>query len=288
MANKSEVERTYSPLDVIFRRSLGKTGDYSGALFDGDFSLTLEEAQRQKHQYVLESLALSAGDRLIDLGCGWGGLLAYAQAKGIAGIGVSLSSRQVASCLSHGLEAYERDCRTVSPNEFGQFDGDAIRIEHDHLAERARVDEPCLVAVVEMEHDMGVGRTFGPRRREEHLSAHPQVDHRGVTRVERQQQILAASVGGDDHGVGQPVDERLPRRSPNGPLTPDVDTFDASTDEMALQTTANGLDLRQLGHRPIRRQPSERQASVAANCSAAFFDRPVPTPCTSPSTSTLA
>ena len=83
----------------------------------------------------------------------------------------------------------------AEPGEFGQFDGDAIRVEHDHLAERARIDEPCLVAVVEMQHDVGVGRAIGPRRGEEHLSAHPQMDHRGVTRVERQQQVLATSVG---------------------------------------------------------------------------------------------
>ena len=133
MANKSEVERTYSPLDFIFRRSLGKTGDYSGALFDGDFSLTLEEAQRRKHQYVMESLELAAGDRLIDLGCGWGGLLTYMQSKGVAGIGVSLSSRQVASCRTHGVEAYERDCRTVSAEEFGQFDGVASLGAFEHF-----------------------------------------------------------------------------------------------------------------------------------------------------------
>lgn len=122
MAGKSEVEMTYSPLDFIFRRSLGKTGDYSGALFDGDFTLSLEQAQRRKHEYIVESLGLKAGDRMIDLSCGWGPLLRFTGDQGISSIGLTLSSRQVRSCRRQGLEVYERDCRTVDADEFGQFD----------------------------------------------------------------------------------------------------------------------------------------------------------------------
>ena len=73
-----------SPLDYIFRRSLGATGDYSGALFGGDFSLSLTETQRHngENMSVVSALGLGEGDRVIDLGCGWGGLLAYARSRG--------------------------------------------------------------------------------------------------------------------------------------------------------------------------------------------------------------
>ncbi|HTZ52269.1 MAG TPA: class I SAM-dependent methyltransferase [Spirochaetia bacterium] len=123
MAGKRDVEQTYSPIDFIFRRSLGGTGDYSGALFDGDFGLTLEEAQRKKHERVVSSLGLREGDRVIDLGCGWGGFLTYARSRRIRGVGVTLSSRQVAACCRRGLEVYERDCRNVDGAQLGQFNG---------------------------------------------------------------------------------------------------------------------------------------------------------------------
>jgi len=123
MAGKRDVEQTYSPLDFIFRRSLGATGDYSGALFGGDFSLSLQEAQRRKHQRVVTALGLEKGSRVIDLGCGWGGFMTYARDRGIRGVGVTLSSRQAASCRRIGLEVHERDCRSVDGSTFGQFDG---------------------------------------------------------------------------------------------------------------------------------------------------------------------
>jgi cyclopropane-fatty-acyl-phospholipid synthase len=133
MAEKKDVEQIYSALDYIFRRSIGATGDYSGALFGGDFSLSLPEAQRRKHERVVSALDLGEGDRVIDLGCGWGGFLAFARSRGISGVGVTLSSRQVASCSRMGFEVYERDCRRIDGSEFGQFDGIASLGAFEHF-----------------------------------------------------------------------------------------------------------------------------------------------------------
>lgn len=52
MAAREDLEFTYSLIDRIFRLSLGELADFSGARYDGDFSLSLEEAQRRKHSYV--------------------------------------------------------------------------------------------------------------------------------------------------------------------------------------------------------------------------------------------
>ena len=122
MAGRKDLEATYSTIDFIFRRSIGETGDYSGALFDGDFSLSLADAQLHKHQFVIESLRLGAEGRFIDLGCGWGGLLRHAESQGLHGVGLTLSERQARSCRHHGLEAHVEDCRSISPDQFGTFD----------------------------------------------------------------------------------------------------------------------------------------------------------------------
>jgi len=52
MADKTDLDFTYSTIDEIFRLSMGETGDFSGARYNGDFTLTLEEAQRAKHCFI--------------------------------------------------------------------------------------------------------------------------------------------------------------------------------------------------------------------------------------------
>ena len=84
MADRDDLEFTYSLIDRIFRLSLGELADFSGAKYDGDFSLSLEEAQRRKHEYVAEQIGIGPGRRVLDLGCGWGPLLDFVRARGAA------------------------------------------------------------------------------------------------------------------------------------------------------------------------------------------------------------
>jgi hypothetical protein len=56
MADRHDLDFTYSLTDRIFRLSLGELADFSGAKYDGDFWLSLEEAQRRKHEYVAEQI----------------------------------------------------------------------------------------------------------------------------------------------------------------------------------------------------------------------------------------
>src|SRR3954467_8380955 len=103
MADRSEIDFTYSLTDRVIRLSLGELADFSGAKYDGDFSLSLEEAQRRKHEYVAEQIGIGPGRRVLDLGCGWGALLDYVRRQGATGVGLTLSSAQVAACRRHGL-----------------------------------------------------------------------------------------------------------------------------------------------------------------------------------------
>src|SRR5256885_10278673 len=98
MAERADLEFTYSLIDRIFRLSLGELADFSGAKDDGDFSMSLEEDQRRKHEYVAEQIGIGRGRRVLDLGWGWGALLDYIRGRGAAGVGVTLSSAQVAAC----------------------------------------------------------------------------------------------------------------------------------------------------------------------------------------------
>src|SRR5204862_3174758 len=122
MAERADLEFTYSLIDRIFRLSLGELADFSGAKYDGDFSLSLEEAQRRKHEYVAAQIGIEPGRRVLDLGCGWGGLLAFIRERGATGLGVSLSSAQVESCRRHGLDVHLFDAHELTRESFGPFD----------------------------------------------------------------------------------------------------------------------------------------------------------------------
>jgi cyclopropane-fatty-acyl-phospholipid synthase len=143
MAAREDLEFTYSLTDRIFRLSLGELADFSGAKYDGDFSLSLEEAQRRKHSYVAEQIGIGPGRRILDLGCGWGPLLDFIRSRGGSGVGVTLSSAQAAACRRHGLDVHLHDAREVTRDTFGPFDAVASlgAFEHfcspeDHLAGR--------------------------------------------------------------------------------------------------------------------------------------------------------
>jgi cyclopropane-fatty-acyl-phospholipid synthase len=133
MAEREDLEFTYSLIDRVFRLSLGELADFSGAKYDGDFSLPLEEAQRRKHEYVAEQIGVEPGRRMLDLGCGWGALLDYVRARGGNGVGVTLSAAQAAACRRHGLNVHVRDAREVTHSSFGPFDAVASLGAFEHF-----------------------------------------------------------------------------------------------------------------------------------------------------------
>jgi cyclopropane-fatty-acyl-phospholipid synthase len=133
MADRDDVEFTYSLIDRIFRLSLGELADFSGAKYDGDFTLSLEQAQRRKHEYVGEQIGIGPGRRVLDLGCGWGPLLDFMRSRGADGVGVTLSSAQAAACRRHGLEVHLEDARLVTPDSFGLFDAVASLGAFEHF-----------------------------------------------------------------------------------------------------------------------------------------------------------
>jgi cyclopropane-fatty-acyl-phospholipid synthase len=133
MAGRDDLEFTYSLIERVFRLSLGELADFSGAKYDGDFSLSLEQAQRRKHEYVADQIGIGPGRRVLDLGCGWGPLLAFVRSRGGAGVGVTLSSAQAAACRRHGLDVHLHDAREVSREGFGAFDAVASLGAFEHF-----------------------------------------------------------------------------------------------------------------------------------------------------------
>jgi cyclopropane-fatty-acyl-phospholipid synthase len=123
MAVQEDLDFTYTTIDKIFRLSMGETGDYSGAKYDGDFSMSLEEAQKKKHEFIADSLNIKKDSKVLDMACGWAPFTNYiVKERGASSIGLTLSQGQSDACQKNGYDVRVQDCRTVKPEHFGTFD----------------------------------------------------------------------------------------------------------------------------------------------------------------------
>ncbi|MFO7901287.1 MAG: class I SAM-dependent methyltransferase [Pirellulaceae bacterium] len=110
--------------------------DITAAFYNGDFSLTLEQAQQAKHRWVLDGLGFAPGQTLLDVGCGWGPMLqAIREAVG-HGIGLTLSRAQVDYCRGHGLDAEFADWKDADMSRYPVFDGIVSIGAFEHFCSR--------------------------------------------------------------------------------------------------------------------------------------------------------
>lgn len=123
MADKKDLDFIYTTIDKIFRLSIGETGDYSGAKYDGDFSMSLEKAQRAKHKFIADSLNIKKGSKVLDMACGWAPFSKYiTREREATSIGLTLSKGQAEASQKNGMNVLVKDCRYVKPEDFGIFD----------------------------------------------------------------------------------------------------------------------------------------------------------------------
>ncbi|TRW88782.1 methyltransferase domain-containing protein [Mycolicibacterium sp. 018/SC-01/001] len=87
------IHHHYDVSNTFYEWVLGPSMTYTCACYPGP-DASLEEAQENKYRLVFEKLRLSPGDRLLDVGCGWGGMVRYAARHGVQAVGVTLSRQQ--------------------------------------------------------------------------------------------------------------------------------------------------------------------------------------------------
>jgi cyclopropane-fatty-acyl-phospholipid synthase len=143
--DRAAITHHYDVSNRFYRLVLGESMTYSCAVFD-HVGQPLAAAQANKYELISRKLGLAPGMRLLDVGCGWGGMLLHAAREhGVRGVGVTLSHEQeelatkriAEAGLTDRLEIRLQDYRDV---EDGPFDAISSIGMFEHVG-RARMLE---------------------------------------------------------------------------------------------------------------------------------------------------
>ncbi len=142
--DRAAVRHHYDVSNEFYRLVLGPSMVYSCAYFSSPDE-TLEEAQERKLDVICRKLRLAPGERLLDVGCGWGSLVLHAaQRYGAHAVGVTLSEPQAELARERIREAGLEDRCEVRVQDYrevkdGPYDKVASVGMYEHVG-AARLD----------------------------------------------------------------------------------------------------------------------------------------------------
>ncbi len=112
----------YDVSNDFYRLVLGDTMTYSCAYF-GEPEMTLDEAQYAKHEHICRKLGLRSGMRLLDVGCGWGGMVMDAVRRyDVTAVGITISRRQAELAEKRVAEAGVADRIAIRLQDYRDVD----------------------------------------------------------------------------------------------------------------------------------------------------------------------
>ncbi|HYI61195.1 MAG TPA: cyclopropane-fatty-acyl-phospholipid synthase family protein [Acidimicrobiales bacterium] len=116
------VRHHYDVGNEFYDLVLGPSLTYSCAYWD-DSATTLEEAQAAKHELVCRKLGLRRGQRVLDVGCGWGSFVLHAATRhGVHATGITLSPEQADRARRRAAEAGLADRVDIRVQDYRDVD----------------------------------------------------------------------------------------------------------------------------------------------------------------------
>jgi cyclopropane-fatty-acyl-phospholipid synthase len=139
------VQHHYNVSNDFYRLMLGPTMTYSCAYFERE-DAGLDQAQAAKYELICRKLDLKSGDRLLDVGCGWGGMVIHAvRNRDVSAVGVTISTAQAEFAekrvaeegLSDRIEIRLQDYRDVDDGPYDAISSIGM-FEHVGMAQLER------------------------------------------------------------------------------------------------------------------------------------------------------
>ena len=127
--NKANIAYHYDVSNDFYRLFLDPEMVYTCAYFQPDWHDDLARAQADKLDMICRKLRLKAGERLLDIGCGWGALICHAaQHYGVKAVGVTLAEEQAALAREKIERLGLQDRVEVLLKDFTQMEGEFDKI----------------------------------------------------------------------------------------------------------------------------------------------------------------
>lgn len=125
----------YSVYDAFFP-ALGFT-DLTDGMYEGDPERSYVAAQARQAEVLLDRAGVGPGDRVLDIGCGYGRLLRAAEKRGAKAWGITVSHQQVRRGARAGLNVRLADYKHLGPEWDGQFDAVIANGSLEHFVQPA-------------------------------------------------------------------------------------------------------------------------------------------------------
>ncbi|WP_246529335.1 class I SAM-dependent methyltransferase [Microvirga zambiensis] len=127
--NKQNVAYHYDVSNEFYQLFLDPEMVYTCAYFQPDWHDDIARAQRDKLDMICRKLRLKPGERLLDIGCGWGALICHAaQHYGVKATGVTLAEEQAALAREKVQRLGLQDRVEVLVKDFTQMEGEFDKI----------------------------------------------------------------------------------------------------------------------------------------------------------------
>jgi cyclopropane-fatty-acyl-phospholipid synthase len=116
--DRSAISHHYDVGNEFYRLWLDERMVYSCAYYRTGTE-SIDEAQRAKLDHICRKLRLAPGERLLDIGCGWGGLVLHAaEHYGVQAVGITLSANQSRLAIERVQAAGLQDRIDIVPLDY--------------------------------------------------------------------------------------------------------------------------------------------------------------------------
>ena len=202
--NKDYIRFHYDISNEFYRLFLDKNMVYTCAYFT-DWNNSLEQAQFDKLDMICRKLQLQPGEKLLDIGCGWGALVCHAvEHYGVTAHGVTLSQAQVDFACDKiralGLEGRA----SVEYRDYSEVDGHYDKVSAIGIIEHVGVDNipKYLKKVRSLLPDRGIFLNHGITRTAKH-------SNRKFRKIRSEQRMLAKYIfpGGELDHIGHTLEK---------------------------------------------------------------------------------
>ncbi len=147
--SRKNIHAHYDLGNTFYALWLDETMNYSSAWFEGDLTRPLASAQNAKVRRALEAARVKIGDRVLEIGCGWGALAEMAATRfGASIVGVTLSDQQL---------AYAKSRMALAAEKLGRAQRADLRLQDYRDIQDEAFDAICSIEMVE-----AVGQAYWP------------------------------------------------------------------------------------------------------------------------------